>query len=84
VIGYGLWQRNFGSDPHIVGRTITLNEHDFTVIGVAPADCARVSKGAAGSQTSSQGDEQQRKNWLSEARAQNLRARVRAQRDRTS
>jgi predicted permease len=38
VIGYGLWQRSFGSDPHIVGRTITLNEHDFTVIGVAPAD----------------------------------------------
>lgn len=34
VIGYGLWHRRFGGDPDIVGRTITLNEHDFTIIGV--------------------------------------------------
>src|SRR6266571_1661977 len=38
VIGYGLWQRHFGADPNVLGRTITLNEHDFTVIGVAPKD----------------------------------------------
>jgi len=38
VIGYGLWERRFGFDPNILGRTITLNEHDFTVIGVAPKD----------------------------------------------
>jgi predicted permease len=36
VIGYGLWQRDFGADPNVIGRTITLNEHDFTIIGVAP------------------------------------------------
>jgi predicted permease len=47
VIGYGLWQRSFGSDPHIVGRTITLNEHDFTIIGVAPADFASPFAGVA-------------------------------------
>jgi len=40
VIGYGLWERRFGSDPNVLGRTITLNEHDFTVIGVAPRDFA--------------------------------------------
>ena len=38
VISYGLWQRRFGSDPNVLGRKITLNEHDFTVIGVAPKD----------------------------------------------
>jgi len=30
VIGYGLWERRFGADPNVLGRTITLNEHDFT------------------------------------------------------
>src|SRR6266446_1991085 len=38
VLGYGLWQRRFGADPNILGQKITLNEHDFTVIGVAPKD----------------------------------------------
>ena len=38
VLGYGLWQRRFGADPKILGQTITLNEHDFTIIGVAPKD----------------------------------------------
>ncbi|MGH9711846.1 MAG: ABC transporter permease [Candidatus Acidiferrales bacterium] len=38
VIGYGLWQRRFGADPNVLGRTITLNEHDFTIIGVTPKD----------------------------------------------
>lgn len=38
VISYGLWQRQFGSDPNILGRKITLNEHDFTIIGVTPKD----------------------------------------------
>jgi predicted permease len=38
VIGYGLWERRFGADPNVLGRTITLNEHDFTVIGVAPKE----------------------------------------------
>jgi predicted permease len=38
VIGYGLWQRRFGADPNVLGRTIILNEHEFTVIGVASKD----------------------------------------------
>jgi len=38
VISYGLWQRRFAGDPDIVGKSITLNNHSFTVVGVAPAD----------------------------------------------
>ncbi len=36
VIGYGLWQRRFGSAPDVVGRTLRLSGHTFTVAGVAP------------------------------------------------
>lgn len=36
VLSDGLWQRSFGADPGIVGRTITLNDASFTVIGIAP------------------------------------------------
>ena len=32
----GLWQRRFGGDPAIVGRTISLNDAPHTVIGVVP------------------------------------------------
>jgi macrolide transport system ATP-binding/permease protein len=47
VIGYGLWERRFGADPNVLGRTVTLNEHDFTVIGVAPKDFASPFAGLA-------------------------------------
>jgi predicted permease len=36
VLGYGLWQRRFGSDPRILGRPIRLNGREVTVVGVAP------------------------------------------------
>lgn len=35
VIGHRLWQRRFAGDSAIVGRTIMLNGHAFTVVGVA-------------------------------------------------
>jgi hypothetical protein len=38
VLSYGTWQREFGGDTAIVGRTISLNRHDFAVVGIAPKD----------------------------------------------
>ncbi len=37
VLSYALWNREFGGDPKLVGRTIQLNEQDFTVIGIMPS-----------------------------------------------
>src|SRR6266851_1048055 len=36
VVSHSLWIKEFGSDPSIVGRTLTLNGLPFTVIGVTP------------------------------------------------
>jgi len=36
VLGDRFWNRRFGADPAIVGKTITLNGQGFMVIGVAP------------------------------------------------
>lgn len=47
VIGYGLWQRRFGADPNAIGRTITLNEHDFNIIGVTPKEFGSPFSGIA-------------------------------------
>ena len=38
VISHGLWQRRFAADPQIVGRTVTLNNQQSTIIGVLPPD----------------------------------------------
>jgi predicted permease len=38
VIGHGLWQSVFNSDPRIVGQTIQVNRQPLTVVGVAPAN----------------------------------------------
>jgi putative ABC transport system permease protein len=38
VLNYQLWQQRFNADPEIVGRSITLGQRGFTVIGVMPAD----------------------------------------------
>ncbi len=36
VLGYGEWQKRYGGDPAMVGRTINLNGATFTVVGIMP------------------------------------------------
>ena len=36
VLTYGLWQRKFGGDPGVVGKSLTINGDSYTVIGVLP------------------------------------------------
>jgi predicted permease len=36
VMSDGLWKRRFGGDPQIVGRSLTVNARDYTVVGVMP------------------------------------------------
>ncbi|HET7286993.1 MAG TPA: ABC transporter permease, partial [Pyrinomonadaceae bacterium] len=36
IVSNTLWQRRFGSDPSLVGKPITLDGRNFTVIGITP------------------------------------------------
>lgn len=36
VLSHDTWQRLFGSDPHILGRAISINDQQTTVVGVMP------------------------------------------------
>jgi predicted permease len=36
VLGYDLWQSRFSGDPAIVGKTMQINLHTYTIVGVAP------------------------------------------------
>jgi putative ABC transport system permease protein len=36
VLSYEFWQKQFGADPNITGKTITLNDAAYTIIGVMP------------------------------------------------
>jgi len=36
VLGYGFWQDHYAGAANAVGSTLSLNRHDFQVIGVAP------------------------------------------------
>ena len=37
LISESVWQRRFGTDPSVIGKTLRLSGEDFTVIGVMPA-----------------------------------------------
>lgn len=38
MLSYGLWKRRFGADPSTVGKSMTLNARNYTVIGILPSD----------------------------------------------
>src|SRR5215469_13490324 len=40
VLSYGLWVRQFGSDPQVIGRVIIVNGQPYEVVGVMPQNFA--------------------------------------------
>jgi putative ABC transport system permease protein len=44
VISHGFWQRHFGGDPNVLGRTLPFTPVPATIVGIAPPDF-RVSRG---------------------------------------
>jgi predicted permease len=38
VISWSAWQSDFGADPNIVGRTVRIDKHPYTIVGVTPED----------------------------------------------
>jgi predicted permease len=47
VISSRLWRSYFNADPSIVGKTIRVNQHELTIIGVAPPDFRGAFSGLA-------------------------------------
>lgn len=42
VVSYQFWTRQLASDPKVIGRALTLNDHLFTIVGVLPKNFAGV------------------------------------------
>src|SRR5688572_12808282 len=38
VVSHGFWERSLGSDPAVVGKTVTLNRTPYTIVGVTAKD----------------------------------------------
>jgi putative ABC transport system permease protein len=36
LLGYGIWQRKYGGNPDVLGKSITLDRQSYTVIGILP------------------------------------------------
>jgi len=37
VLGHDFWEKDFGSDPSVLGRKLLIDGIEFTIVGVAPA-----------------------------------------------
>jgi predicted permease len=49
VLSHAYWQQRFGGDPSIVGRSVNVNGHPFTVVGIAPAALTSTQAGMSAS-----------------------------------
>src|SRR6266478_3635857 len=38
VLGYGFWQRIYGGDSGVIGKTFLINSHSFTIVGIMPPE----------------------------------------------
>jgi predicted permease len=45
VLGHRLWQRRFGGDPAVIGRTVILNQKPFVIAGVMPPEFLGLQRG---------------------------------------
>ncbi len=48
VLSHGYWQRRFGGDPNVVGRTLAIDDEPATVVGVMPPDFVFPYRGMVG------------------------------------
>jgi predicted permease len=46
VLSYPFWETNLGADPSVVGKQITVNGQQLTILGVAPKDFTGTTLGA--------------------------------------
>lgn len=47
VVSYAWWQQRFGGDPSAVGKTVKIDNLDYTIVGVAPKDFFGTTVGTA-------------------------------------
>jgi putative ABC transport system permease protein len=47
VLSYGFWQREYGGRPDVIGKSIALDGHPFTIVGVSQRDFRGVQIGRA-------------------------------------
>jgi predicted permease len=45
VISHRLWKGRFGGDPAIVGKTVRVNRHELTIVGIAPPGFGGITRG---------------------------------------
>jgi putative ABC transport system permease protein len=45
LLSHAYWQSDFGGDPNVIGRTLTLDNEPFTIIGVLPAEMESLKLG---------------------------------------
>jgi len=43
ILGNGIWKRDFGADPGIIGRKVTIDGQSITIVGVLSADVPSIS-----------------------------------------
>jgi predicted permease len=47
VLDHGYWQRRFGADPKIIGKTLALDQEPWIVVGVMPPSFRPIATSAA-------------------------------------
>jgi predicted permease len=47
VLTSNFWKNHFGSDPNVIGRTLTLDDKLYTIVGVVPSGDVLISRATA-------------------------------------